>query len=46
MYILKEELGEGVFGAGAEGRRDATTNAPQVREVGMGAENVDPHLWR
>ena len=47
VYVFEEMLAECVLDAGAEGGGDASHYVPEVREVGVIAEDVDPHLsWQ
>lgn len=46
MDFLEEVLAKSAFDAGAEGRGDAAHSVPEVPEVGVVAEDVDPHFGR
>lgn len=46
MDIFEEVFAKRAFSAGSKRGRDASDRVPEVRVVGVVAEDVDPYFWR
>lgn len=46
MYIFEKVFAKRILGARAKGRGDATTDDPEVSEIGVIAEDMNPNFGR